>query len=370
LVGRDEGQLATADMDAFTAFALQLTYPPNPIRNLDNSLTPQQQAGANLYSGRITDLVATCNGCHVLDRAAGFFGTSGGSTFENETMEFKVPHLRNAYQKVGMFGQMPSNFFTSAPGTFMGPQVRGTGFLHDGSVDTVFDFLGADVFDAVQPPLQPVGLSEPEQRDLENFIMAFDSDLAPIVGQQVTLDHTNLSEVEPRIDLLIQRSSTLFPETGQPECDLIVKGVIGSDPRGWLKLTSGTCSGGPNDGASCVLDADCPSGTCNYDAVGFLSDTRAEGPWTKADLLAAATVPGQALTFTCVPSANGSRLAFDRDRDALWDFDDPFPDFFNSPECNIGRTTPAGSVGSLLFLMVLGAFARRLTIGRRRRRLS
>jgi DNA-binding beta-propeller fold protein YncE len=395
LVGRDEGQLTTGDMDAFTAFALRLTYPPNPIRALDNSLTPQQDAGRLLYSGRITDIVANCNGCHRLDRAAGFFGTSGGTTFENETMEFKVPHLRNAYQKVGMFGQMPSDFFTSPPGTYMGPQVRGTGFLHDGSVDTVFDFLGADVFDAVQPPLQPVGLSEPEQRDLEAFIMAFDSDLAPIVGQQVTLTQTciggpndggvcvsdadcpggacngtNLTEVEPRIDLLIERSSTLFPETGQPECDLIVKGVIGSDPRGWLKLTSGTCIGGSNDGASCVLDADCPSGACDYDTVSFLSDTRAEGTWTKADLIAVAAVPGQALTFTCVPSANGGRMAFDRDRDALWDFDDPYPDFYNSLQCNIGRTTPAGSVASVLFLMVLGAFARRLTIGRRRRRLS
>ena len=36
--------------------------------------------------------------------AQGFFGTGGLTTFENETQEFKVAHLRNAYQKVGMFG--------------------------------------------------------------------------------------------------------------------------------------------------------------------------------------------------------------------------------------------------------------------------
>jgi hypothetical protein len=341
LVGRDEGELDPDDMQAFTDFALRLTYPPNPIRNLDNSLTAQQQAGANIYSGRISDLVATCNGCHRQDRAAGFFGTSGGSTFESETMEFKVPHLRNAYQKVGMFGMKPSSFFPDAPGTFMGPQVRGTGYLHDGSVATVFDFLSADVFDRVQPPLQPQGLSDQDQRDLEAFIMAFDSDLAPIVGQQVTLTNTNLAAVQNRIDLLIQRSGTLLPG-GSQECDLIVKGVINGEPRGWFRL--GTLAN--------------PT---------FRSDTRNETQWSKTDLLALATVPGQALTFTCVPPGSGFRMGVDRDRDNLWDYDDPFPDFFNTPDCRVGPMTPSGSTGSLLFLMMLGVLGRRLAIGRRRR---
>ena len=370
LVGRDEGLLSTTDMQKFTDFALQLAYPPNPIRNLDNSLTPQQQAGADVYSGRITDTVATCNGCHVLDRAAGHFGTSGGTTFENETMEFKVPHLRNAYQKVGMFGMMPSGFFPDAPGTFMGPQVRGTGYLHDGSVATVFDFLSADVFDNTSA-LQPLPLSNQDQQDLEAFIMAFDTDLAPIVGQQVTLDDTNLAQVEGRLDLLIQRANTSFPETGQRECDLIVKGVIDGEPRGWLNTRAGVCAGGSNDGATCVLDADCPSGgSCDYDAARFLPDSRTESPWTKVDMVAAAGVPGQALTFTCVPPGNGSRMAIDRDRDNFWDYDDPYPDYFTDPDCSVGRTTPEGSAGSVLFLIVLGAFARRLTVGRRRRELG
>jgi YVTN family beta-propeller protein len=341
LVGRDEGQLSAADMQAFTDFALRLTYPPNPIRNLDNSLTTQQQNGATLYSGRITDTVANCNGCHRLDRGDGFFGSSGGTTFENETMEFKVPHLRNAYQKVGMFGMMPSSFFPDAPGTNMGPQVRGTGYLHDGSVARVFDFLSAAVFDIINPPLQTVPLSPTEQSNLEAFIMAFDSDLAPIVGQQVTLTDTNFADVSARIDLMIQRSGTQMPGTGELECELIVKGVIAGEPRGWLR--SGTLA-----------------------TPIFVSDRQTQASWSKADLLAAATVPGQALTFTCAPPGSGFRMALDRDRDGFWDFDDPFPDFFNSPDCSVGPSTPAGSAGSVLFLMLLGVFARRLTIGRRR----
>jgi mono/diheme cytochrome c family protein len=341
LIGRD-AQLPTADMQAFTNFALRLTYPPNPIRALDNSMTPQEQAGSDLYNNqsRLTDTVANCNGCHVLDRSQGFFGTSGGTTFEMETQEFKVPHLRNAYQKVGMFGQMPMSFIPGS-GMDMGPQVRGTGFLHDGSISTLKTFLTATVFDT----------NATEEANIEAFIMAFDSDLAPIVGQQVTLTDTNLSDVQARIDLLFERSATQFPETGALECELVVKGVINGERRGWLRVGS-------------------------LSTPAFLSDRRTEGnwawdgcmtPWPNNCLLDAAAEPGQALTFTCAPPGSGFRMSVDRDRDNLWDYDDPVPDYFNSPDCSIGRTTPAGGAGAVLFLMVLGVFACRVTIGRRRR---
>jgi DNA-binding beta-propeller fold protein YncE len=346
LIGRDEGQLTTTDMQAFTDFALRLTYPPNPIRNLDNSLddppgaVPSQKDGETLYSGPLSDGAATCNGCHSLNRAAGFFGASGASTIEGEAMEFKVPHLRNAYQKVGMFGRMPSPFFPDALGVHMGPQVRGTGFLHDGSVANAFDFVSAGAF----------SLNDLEQRSLEAFMMAFDSDLAPIVGQQITLTDTNLADVQGRIDLLIERSGMQLPGTAELECELIVKGVVNGEQRGWLRTGSlGTPS--------------------------FLSDKQTEANWTWDDctppnncLIDAAAVPGQALTFTCVPPSNGFRMSVDRDRDNFWDNDDPFPDFFNTPDCGVGRTSPSGSAGSLLFLMLLGLFARRVTVGRRRRR--
>ena len=160
-------------MQAFTDFALQLTYPPNPIRKLDNTLRADEADGLALYNGRITDTVANCNGCHTLDRTMGFFGTSGGSTFEGETMEFKVPHLRNAYQKVGMFGMAPNPLFTGAKTDFVGDQVRGSGFLHDGSIPTVADFLAADVFNNV---------SDTDRTNLEAFVMAFETNLARICG--------------------------------------------------------------------------------------------------------------------------------------------------------------------------------------------
>ncbi|MBW1907138.1 MAG: hypothetical protein JRJ24_17915, partial [Deltaproteobacteria bacterium] len=220
LVGRDEGEFEEADMQAFTDFALQITYPPNPIRNLDNSLRPQEQAGFDLYDGRITDTVANCNGCHQLSRAFGLFGAGGGSTFEGETMEFKVPHLRNAYQKVGMFGMAPSPLFTGADTSFTGDQVRGSGFLHDGSIPTLTDFLSANVFNDV---------SETDRDNLEAFIMAFETNLAPIVGQQVTLSDQSGPDSQARVDLLIERAGTPFiiPREGTAtECDLVATGVV------------------------------------------------------------------------------------------------------------------------------------------------
>ena len=53
LLGR-ASQIPDADMQSFTDFILEVMYPPNPIRKLDNSLTPLQQEGSDLFFGRNT----------------------------------------------------------------------------------------------------------------------------------------------------------------------------------------------------------------------------------------------------------------------------------------------------------------------------
>jgi len=119
---------------------------------------------------RVTDGFHTCNGCHTLDAQGnaefgvyrpGFFGTSGEYSFENESQVLKVPHLRNLYQKTGMFGTPAVQFFIdesvlgprrggffAADSKFQGPQVRGFGFTHDGSGDTLERFHGTSLFAA------------------------------------------------------------------------------------------------------------------------------------------------------------------------------------------------------------------------------
>ncbi len=89
------------EMQAFADFVLEVIPPPNPIRNLDDSLTAMQDAGRQFYFGPTSDGIGNCNFCHTNNPAQGFFGTDGRTTFELETQHFKVPQLRNMYSKVG-----------------------------------------------------------------------------------------------------------------------------------------------------------------------------------------------------------------------------------------------------------------------------
>jgi len=290
LLGRDEGEIDAGDMSLFADFALAISMPPNPIRNLDRSLRPDEQAGSNIYFNRQgVDFVATCNGCHTLDPAQGFFGTGGLTTFENEPQELKVPQLRNLYQKVGMFGMPPVPFFLQGDNGPTGPQVRGFGFLHDGSTDTAFRFLHAQVF---------VGLSsDTERREVEAFLMAYDSDLAPVVGQEVTVDALSDNDVLARIDLLAERAATPFTLLGSPEvteCDLVAHATVGGEARGFLRESDGR----------------------------FASDRAAEPSRSLDDLVALATTGGEPVTFLCAPPGAGVQLALDRDGDGAFDRDE------------------------------------------------
>lgn len=77
LVGLD-GILAEPGMQAFTDFALQILPPPNPIRNIDDSLTSQQDDGLTAYLKSNTGAGNSCEFCHRLDPSNGFFGAGGG----------------------------------------------------------------------------------------------------------------------------------------------------------------------------------------------------------------------------------------------------------------------------------------------------
>jgi hypothetical protein len=328
LVGRAT-PIASSDMQRFSDFMLQVALPPNPVRALDNSLRPAQANGMHFFLGNapgnsftsggpnpsqtgvggasvagrrsdgvnITNFGFACNGCHVLDPSQGFFGTDGQATFENEPQIVKVPHLRNAYQKVGMFGVADVPFINPLNLPHQGDQVRGFGFFHDGSTDTLFTFFNATVFNnsgSVGFPARAAGLGV--RRDVEQFMLAFDSDLAPAVGQQVTLTQGNAAVAGPRIDLLVARAGASFSSQilgpGAKECDLVVKGAIGGKPRGWVGDGAALPQFVPDDGGPAVA---------------------------LADLRALATVPGQALTFTCGTPGSGRRAGIDRDRDGVPD---------------------------------------------------
>jgi len=285
LVGR-ASQLSAADMTKFRKFAMALTYPPNPMRQLSNvARTGAEANGAALFSGRVTDVVTACNGCHTLSAANAFFGSNGQTTFEGETQHMKVPHLRNQYQKVGMFG-------VANPGTFDGPftsqgnQIRGFGFLHDGSVDTLFRFHSATAF-SVTPT---------EQTELEAFMMVFESDLAPVVGQQVTLTSANPLNVEGarvtelKAQALLDFTSKLLGGVVK-ECDLVAKVVESGVEHGFL-FNPGTSLFLPDNGGAGITDT---------------------------ALRNKALIDGNPVTYTCTPPGSGQRMALDRDEDLLLD---------------------------------------------------
>jgi len=227
LIGR-AGPLAAADMTAFRIFALQLRYPPNPIRDLNNALRSDEASGRTTYFNTTTDTITTCNGCHVVDAAQGFFGGDGRSIFDGESQHLKIPHLRNQYQKVGMFGMARGNDLgvgglrgIQLTGSFAhtGDQIRGFGYLHDGSIDTLLRFFGLSGF----------SLNATQESNMAKFMMVLDSDFAPVVGQQVTLSATNGATAGPRIALLIARAEAAF--TSQVlggvvrECELVASVV-------------------------------------------------------------------------------------------------------------------------------------------------
>src|SRR4051812_24916075 len=304
LLGRNV-PIDDAAMDKFATFILQVTYPPNPIRMLSNHLTPDQQAGKDFFFNNLSDFTpkGTCESCHKLDphanadkgvAAPGFFGADGRYTIDGGTEGFKTPHLRNQYQKVGMFG-MPSTPVHPGNDAFQGDQVRGFGFNHDGSLPTIFNFISAISNGAgfEQSPTTPGGFmpgpaGELQKRQVESFMLAFDSNLAPIVGQQATLTQDNGAVAGARIDLLIDRARA-------GECDLVVKGGSEHGEKGYL-----------------------------YDVASglFIGNRRHDAPVSDASLRQRASQRGGELTYTCTPPGSGVRIGIDRNEDGILDGDE------------------------------------------------
>jgi DNA-binding beta-propeller fold protein YncE/cytochrome c peroxidase len=331
LVGRDQ-QLSSDEMSKFTNFALQIMYPPNPIRQLDNSLTPTETAGRAVYFQTTSsgaelpvDRLHNCNGCHTLDPSGnagstdhpGFFGTKGRISFENLPQAFKVAHLRNLYQKVGMFASSPDSNRTFTPSPQLNPPlaaVRGFGYQPDGAVGSVEHHMTGVVFvrstntsapaganpgglptfqlDANGNPLpipDPAGFTV--RRQVGSFLMAYDSNFKPIVGQQVTIDVNSGADADARVALLIARAEA-------QECDLVAKACLNESTHGFV-----------------------------YENGTFRPDSSAAASLTLAQLKTALASdaednPLDTVTFTCVPPGSGYRIGIDRDADGIADGDE------------------------------------------------
>jgi hypothetical protein len=129
--------------------------------------------------------------------------------------------------------------------------------------------------------------AEVMRRQVEAFVLAFPSNLAPIVGQQITLAPGSSTAVLARIHLLRQRADA-------GECALIAKADVLGTEVGFMYIGAGY----------------------------YRSDRRAHPPVHEAVLWMLAAPLGHPVTFTCAPPGSGERIGVDRDGDGAWDGDE------------------------------------------------
>jgi len=268
LLGQAE-EIPDSAMDAFARFVLTIRYPPNPNQRLDRRMDREQQAGFEFFTGPFLSGAGqvNCEGCHNLP-----LGTNRLVNFENIQVgrDMKTAHLRNLYQKVGRF---------NVPGR----QVSGFGLLHDGTLDTVANFLRLDTFFF---PGKTKEEKDVTRRLLESYVMAFDTGMAPAVGRQLTISDELREKDRQLIDLLVTRAAA-------EDCDLTARGWEQKRLRGWL-LRNGSFYGDRSD--ETVLNLE-----------GLLRRYRRHS---------------EPLTFTCVPPGDGLRSALDRDLNGHLDGDE------------------------------------------------
>jgi DNA-binding beta-propeller fold protein YncE len=271
--------LSTADMNAFTAFVNTINYEPNPNQNLDRSMPalfpPGDPNAGNPNTGRSTFLNDNyqpnlrCNTCHALPK-----GTNGviiGASALLESQDFKVPHLRNAYQKLQFKGGAPA------------VSLSGFGLVHDGQAPDIFTFLSQPVFGTFQNDTT-------RKRNLAAFVQCFDTGTAPSVGYTRTMTAATLAGASADWTVLEAQATA-------GSSDLVVKLHDANGRRGFVYRTA------TND---------------------YLPDRAALAPVTRAAIEALIT-SGATATVMGVPPGSGQRLGVDRDEDAVRDGDKPMP---------------------------------------------
>jgi DNA-binding beta-propeller fold protein YncE len=286
LMGRASG-IPGAEISAFNDFIQTVTYPPNPNMNLDRSLPnpalqPSPQRGKNAFTTLHLDDGKFCVECHEFP--AGTNNQITSALVMGNTQDLNISQLRNLYEKTG-YGRT-------------GALKNGFGFTHNGQWETMFEFF--------KQPFFTFG-SNLVRRDMEAFMLAFDTDIAPAVGAQQTIDAANKNDSG-----VVNRIATLITQADIGNIDLMVKGRVGGLPRGYRYVGSDL----------------------------FESDALADG-FVHRDTVRAWAGTGAELTYTGLPPGCGLR-AIDRDGDSYRDRDELNA---GSDPADPASTPVTGSVG-------------------------
>lgn len=329
----DDVQLAPGEMQEFEDFLATIYFPPNPFRNLDNTLpaslplpghfVPRQldvPAGAPLPNGnarqgldlyrdhnrRIDSGLVSCVSCHSLPSGNGPNATLVGGTVQtipdgpmgekhlmlvaidgSTNRSIKVAQLRNLYEKVGM--------------TMLdSPSRAGFGFLHDGSVDTLERFLSEEAFNTA---------TAQELANLVALMLAFSGSDFPPDNTPPALNFLDIPG-EPSTDVhaAAGKQTLVDPaEAGKSLGELATYMTL-ADGSSRIELAGHF----PEDG---VMRGVLYRG-------GGMFDRDAEGEVLTVENLLAGVDEGKSALFTIVPGGSGNRIALDRDQDTYFDFDE------------------------------------------------
>ncbi len=343
LLGREE-VLSDDEMVEFKEYLRTLHFPPNPFRNEDNSLPsalplPDMvtagrfgEAGEPLPNGdakrgltlfqqrphpKMNNL--TCFGCHIQTS-----GIGGGQPMDGGEMAhaitgltgagqgpFKVAQLRNLYDKQGLSLSRQES-------------LHGFGYFHDGSVDTLPQFLTQPMFD-VQ--------SVEEVADLTAFLLSFsgndssNSERSSWSSQTPSVEtHTLTGKQETyRSDefpagsnaMMDRMTSVMRFAEDEGTISIIAHGRIDGEARHWImRETDFVQTHGSPPGRTIKLLP--PEGNSLTDTTYFDSD-QMNVSYKLKDLLK--RVDG--LTFTVVPQGRDAfRLSIDHDGDGLFNRDE------------------------------------------------
>ena len=273
--------LAAADMVAYRDYINTVLFQPNPNQNLDRSY-PASFAGGNAAAGRNTffneqyqgaPLNLACTTCHTGPPGSGSDRMIFARQALQESQDFKVPHLRNVYQKLN---------FNNAPGA---QSIGGFGIVHDGMDPSVPVFLSRSVFGAF-------ATDTTRKANLNAFVQCFDTGVAPAVGYARTLLAANVNSANVSNDW-----SLLEAQAGVTNIDLIVRGTLDGKLTGLLFLRG---------------------------ANTYRLNTTNLPPMTRAQLLAKVQ-GGDTLTVMGVSPGLGARLGLDHDENGTLDADEPRP---------------------------------------------
>jgi len=272
-----DAEPSPTQMQQMNDFLATIRYPSNPNRNIDGTMpasfpvsggfTGNPNNGLNLYQTLpVLGGNTTCNSCHVLP-----VGTTRQIDDPNLPLApqgLKIAQLRSLWEKDGWRRNSQTNS-------------KGFGFNHHSEFDTLFALLNAGF--AFPPP--PTGIQQ--RRDIEAFLLCFNTDTHPAIGLQITFDGTNNADAAS-----INRLNTFTNVANTNVVGLVAKGVVEGITRGFSYLGAGQ----------------------------FQSDRVGEVVTTLA--LRTGASAGNEITFTVVPFGSQNRIGIDRDQDGFFDRDE------------------------------------------------